>query len=150
VTHDSGHTKPSAGGVLSSADLVPAKAHGSTNRKRARVRTSIPQERSADPIGVVQLHIGNPGEDGIKNSAIETTRKLISFTPAFIGGLSSDIDLTWKNIAGSENATYFTIWDDLVEGNFLFSGTISGDPYIAGDTFTIPSGSLTVSLTLAT
>ena len=101
------------------------------------------------PIVYVQLHIGNPGEDGIKNSAIETTRKLISFTPAFIGGLSSDIDLTWKNIAGSENATYFTIWDDLVEGNFLFSGTISGDAYIAGDTFTIPSGSLTVSLTLA-
>jgi hypothetical protein len=31
----------------------------------------------------------------------------------------------------------------------LFSGAITGNPYNAGDTFTIASGALTVSLTLA-
>jgi hypothetical protein len=37
----------------------------------------------------------------------------------------------------------------LAAGNFLFSGTITGNAYVAGDTYTIPSGSLTASLTLA-
>ena len=65
------------------------------------------------------------------------------------GSLASDAAITWTNIAGSEDATYFTAWDSLTTGNFLFSGTITGNPYTAGDTYTIPSGSLTVSLTVA-
>jgi hypothetical protein len=31
----------------------------------------------------------------------------------------------------------------------LFSGAITGNPYTAGDTYTIASGSLTASLTIA-
>lgn len=97
----------------------------------------------------VKLHIGDPGANGTTNPATETTRKLVSFGSASTGGLTSDADVSWTNIAGSENATFFTVWDNLTAGNFLFSGTVAGNAYTAGDTFTIPSGSLTVSLTLA-
>ena len=97
----------------------------------------------------VKLHIGDPGAAGTTNPATETTRKLVSFSAASTGGLTSDADVSWTNIAGSEDATFFTIWDNLTAGNFLFSGTVAGNAYTAGDTFTIPSGSLTVSLTLA-
>ncbi len=48
-----------------------------------------------------------------------------------------------------QDATFFTAWDNLSAGNFLFSGTITGNPYTAGDTYTLASGSLTASLTIA-
>ena len=97
----------------------------------------------------VKLHVGDPGSAGTSNAATETTRKAASFGSATAGGLSSDAAITWTNIAGSEDATYFTVWDSLTAGNFLFSGTITGNPYTAGDTYTIASGALTVSLTVA-
>jgi hypothetical protein len=97
----------------------------------------------------VKLHIADPGSAGTANPATETTRKAATFGAATAGGLSSDAAITWTNIAGSEDATYFTVWDSLTAGNFLFSGTITGNPYTAGDTYTIASGALTVSLTVA-
>lgn len=97
----------------------------------------------------VKLHVGDPGADGTANPATETTRKAASFDAASSGVLASDDDITWTNIAGSQDATHFTAWDNVSAGNFLFSGTITANAYTAGDTFTISSGSLTVSLTLA-
>jgi hypothetical protein len=97
----------------------------------------------------VKLHVGDPGANGTGNPATETTRQAVSFSAATAGGLTSDADVSWTNIAGSEDATFFSVWDNATTGNFLFSGAITGNAYTAGDTFTIPSGSLTVSLTLA-
>jgi hypothetical protein len=97
----------------------------------------------------VKLHTGDPGEAGTSNAATETTRKSASFAAAANGAIASDADLTWTNIAGSEDATHFSAWDNATTGNFLFSGTITGNPYTAGDTYTIASGALNVSLTIA-
>ena len=97
----------------------------------------------------VKLHVGNPGAAGTANPAVETTRKSVSFGVSTTGALASDADISWTNIAGSEDANHFTCWDALSAGNFLFSGTITANPYDAGDTYTISSGNLTVSLTLA-
>ena len=97
----------------------------------------------------VKLHVGDPGANGTGNAATETTRKAVSFAAASAGALASDADVTWTNIAGSQDATHFTAWDNATTGNFLFSGTITGNAYTAGDTYTISSGGLTVSLTVA-
>lgn len=97
----------------------------------------------------VQLHVGDPGAAGTTNPATETTRKAVSFAAAASGSIASDADVTWTNIAGSQDATFFTAWDNASAGNFLFSGSITGNPYTAGDTYTITSGSLTASLTAA-
>jgi len=97
----------------------------------------------------VKLHVGDPGANGTANAATETTRKEASFSAASSGSLASDSALTWTNIAGSQDATHFTAWDNVSAGNFLFSGTITANAYTSGDTFTISSGSLNVSLTLA-
>lgn len=97
----------------------------------------------------VKLHVGDPGAAGTSNAATETTRKEASFSAASSGTLTSDAAVTWTNIAGSQDATHFTAWDNISAGNFLFSGTITANAYTAGDTFTIASGSLTVSLTVA-
>lgn len=97
----------------------------------------------------VKLHVGDPGANGTSNAATETTRKEASFATASSGSLASDAAITWTNISGSQDATHFTAWDDATAGNFLFSGTITANSYSAGDTFTISSGALTVSLTVA-
>jgi hypothetical protein len=97
----------------------------------------------------VKLHVGEPGSAGTSNPATETTRKSVSFAAASNGALASDADVVWTNIAGSQDATHFTAWDNLTTGNFLFSGTITGNAYTAGDTYTISSAGLTVSLTVA-
>lgn len=97
----------------------------------------------------VKLHVGDPGANGTSNAATETTRKSVSFATASNGALASDADVSWTNIAGSQDATHFTAWDNETAGNFLFSGTITGNPYTAGDTYTISSAGLTVSLTVA-
>ena len=97
----------------------------------------------------VQLHIGDPGTAGTADPATETTRKAVSFAGASAGSIASDADVSWTNISGSQDATFFTAWDALTGGSFLFSGTITGNPYTAGDTYTISSGSFTTSLTLA-
>lgn len=97
----------------------------------------------------VKLHVGDPGAAGTANPATEITRKSVSFAAAANGAIASDADITWTNISGSQDATHFTAWDALTDGTFLFSGTITGNPYTAGDTYTISAGSLTASLTIA-
>jgi phage gp29-like protein len=97
----------------------------------------------------VKLHVGDPGANGTSNAATETTRKVVSFGAASTGQILSDADISWTNIAGSQDATHFTAWDNISAGNFLFSGTITGNAYTAGDTYTISSGNLSASLTVA-
>jgi hypothetical protein len=97
----------------------------------------------------IKLHVGDPGSAATSNPATEITRKSASFAAAATGNIASDADISWTNIAGSEDATHFSAWDNLTAGNFLFSGTITGNPYTAGDTYTIASGALNVSLTIA-
>ena len=97
----------------------------------------------------VKLHVGDPGSATTANAATETTRKSVSFAAASAGAIASDADISWTNIAGSQDATHFSAWDSLTVGNFLFSGTITGNAYTAGDTYTISSGNLSASLTVA-
>ena len=97
----------------------------------------------------IKLHTNDPGTAGTAFPATETTRKAVSFSAATAGGLTSDADVSWTNIAGSQDATHFTCWDNISAGNFLFSGAIVAGAYTAGDTYTISAGNLTVSLTLA-
>jgi len=97
----------------------------------------------------IKLHTGDPGAAGTANAATETTRKAASFGAASAGAITSDADISWTNISGSQDATHFTAWDSLTVGNFLFSGNITANPYTAGDTYTISSGNLSASLTVA-
>jgi hypothetical protein len=97
----------------------------------------------------IKLHIGDPGAAGTSNAATETTRKSVSFAAASSGAISNDADIVWSSISGSQDATHFSLWDHVSAGNFLGSGTITANAYVAGDTYTIPSGDLDLSLTIA-
>ncbi|SHL42119.1 hypothetical protein SAMN05443637_1285 [Pseudonocardia thermophila] len=99
----------------------------------------------------VKLHVGDPGADGTSNPATETTRKQVTWSAASSGQQVSTNDLVWTSIAasGTEDATHFSVLDQESGGNVGFTGTVTANPYNAGDTLTIPAGSLTRSFTVA-
>lgn len=94
----------------------------------------------------IKLHVGDPGDAGTNNAATETTRKAISFAAASGGAISSDDAQTWTNVAGSEDYTHFSLWDHVSAGNCLFTGTMTANAVTAGDTFTIASGDVDLTL----
>ncbi len=95
----------------------------------------------------IKLHIGDPGEDGTSNAAGETTRKSLSFAAAASGSMASDADATWTNVSTSETLSHVSLWDNSSAGNCLWVGALTTPKaVIAGDTFTIASGSLTLAI----
>lgn len=94
-----------------------------------------------------KLHTGDPGEDGTANAAGETTRKATTFGAAAAGVVTSDADIVWTNVSTTETYSYVSLWSALSGGTCLWTGPLAvAKAVVAGDTFTIPSGSLTVSL----
>lgn len=97
----------------------------------------------------VQLHVGAPGAAGTSNVATETDRTQATWASASGGTKSNSANLVWSAVAGAEDYTHFTVWTASSAGTFGFSGTVTANAVAAGDTFTIPTGDLDVSLTLA-
>jgi len=103
----------------------------------------------------MKLHTGDPGAAGTANAATETTRKSVSFGAPQAGAagfrkILNDAAITWTSIAGSEDATHFSLWDASTAGNYLGSGTITANPYTAGDTYDIAMGAAEINVPIAT
>ena len=95
----------------------------------------------------IQLHTGDPGAAGTANVATETTRKQISLADASGGSATNNALIEWVSIAGSQDASHFSLWTASTAGTFEFSGEIIADPYTAGNTYAIAVGDLTVAVT---
>lgn len=95
----------------------------------------------------VKLHIGAPGEAGTANAATETTRAAVTFNAASGGTSTNATGPSWTNVSTTETYTHFSIWDNSTAGNCLIVGALSASVAVtAGDNFSIPAGSLSVSL----
>lgn len=95
------------------------------------------------------LHVGDPGAAGTSNPATETTRHEVTWAPASGGTVANDAAVTWTNIAGSQDATHFSLWSLVAGGTFLGSGTITANAYSAGDTYNIAIGAATITVNTA-
>lgn len=96
----------------------------------------------------VKLHTGDPGEDATSNAAGETTRKVVTFGAASSpsGVATSNSSADWTSVSTTETYSYFSIWDASSAGNPLLTGALTASVAVtAGDNFSIPSGSLTVT-----
>lgn len=113
----------------------------------AGANTALDAIRTDTPF--IQLHVGAPGAAGTSNIATETTRKAVVFSAASGGVMTTTAAITWTNIAGSQDATHFTIWNASSAGTFKFSGTITANAYVAGDTYNIAIGALTLTIVAA-
>ena len=96
----------------------------------------------------VKLHLGDPGEAGTGSPAVETTRQASSWTgPAAAGAISTDADITWTSVSTTETYSHVSLWDNVSAGNCLGAGALAASKAVtAGDTFTISSGDLTLTL----
>jgi len=82
----------------------------------------------------VKLHTGDPGANGTANAATETTRQQGTWAAASGGANANSADIVWTNVSTS--------------GTFLGSDDLTASKaVVAGDTFTIPSGSQTMAIT---
>lgn len=97
----------------------------------------------------VKLHVGQPGAAGTSSPAVETTRQQATWGAAASGAAANTNVLTWTNVAGSEDYTFFSVWTLAAAGVFGFSGSITANAVTAGNTFVIAIGDLDVTLTLA-
>lgn len=113
----------------------------------AAANTHLDNQGTAYPW--VKLHTGDPGAAGTSNAATETTRKQVTWASASSASKASAADLIWTAVAGSEDYTHFSLWSASSAGNFGGSGTVTANAVTAADTFTIPSGSLILSLSVA-
>jgi len=98
----------------------------------------------------VKLHKdASTNETGTTNAAANTTRAAVTFGASSSGTVTSDSDATWTNVSTTEVYYAISLWDAQTNGtgNCLWTGDLTQSKSVtAGDTFTIPSGSLTVSL----
>lgn len=98
----------------------------------------------------VKLHTAAPGAAATTAPAGNTTRQQVtSWGTASAGSQASAAALTWTSVSTSETYTDFSAWTAVTAGTFGWSGSVTANAVTAGDTFTVPSGSLTASLTLA-
>lgn len=97
----------------------------------------------------IKLHTGSPGAAGTSNPATEATRKQPTYAAAAAGSVATSSTITWTNVAASETYSHFTGNTLATLGAPGYSGGVTANPVTAGDTFSIASGSLTVSETLA-
>lgn len=93
----------------------------------------------------LQLHTGDPGEDGTANAAGETTRQSASFNAASGGSMVTSANVTWTNVSTTETVTHWSAWDAASAGNCLWTGALTSSASLeAGDTFQITSLTLTL------
>jgi len=95
----------------------------------------------------VQLHIGDPGEDGTANIAGDTRRRSFTRTAAALGACSNAALLEWLLAPTDEDLTHVTVWDASSDGNPWWIGAITGAPVsaITGQTTEIPVNELDLS-----
>lgn len=98
----------------------------------------------------IKLHTAAPGAAGTTAAATETTRKQVTWNATGTDGIVENSGaISWTSIAGSQDATDFSAWSASAAGNFGFSGTVTANAYVAGDTLSVAAGAIVVSVTLA-
>ncbi len=65
----------------------------------------------------VQLHVGEPGKDGLNNVAKETKRKAVAFNAPVGNEMSNSVTVEWEEVLETEEYSHVSIWDAEKEGN---------------------------------
>lgn len=95
-----------------------------------------------------KLYTGDPGAAGANNAAVGSTTRVVL---TWAAPSSNAVALTttfpvWTNGGTSETLTHIGVWDAVSAGNFLYSIALtSSQAWASGNTFTLTSGSITVS-----
>jgi hypothetical protein len=95
----------------------------------------------------VQLHTGPAGDSGEENPAAGMNRLPVVTGPAQDGIVSTTEPAVWVNCPSADTFTHASIWTAPVDGDCLWVAPLPVlRPVKQGDTFEIPAGALTASL----
>lgn len=96
----------------------------------------------------VSLHTADPGITGASEvTGGSYVRQLGSFGAAASGAIANDAGVSFT-LMPAVTVTHAGIWDAESAGNFIWGGALTASKVVnSGDTFTIPTGDLDVSLT---
>lgn len=102
----------------------------------------------------IQLHTADPGAAGTTSVAGNATRKdtSSSWAAASGGSKATNADIDWSDgeVDTTETYTHFSLWSASSAGTFGGSGTLTANEVNAsGDSFSILSGGLTLSFSVA-
>ena len=93
----------------------------------------------------VKLHLGDAGEDGTANPAVNASRQAAAWAVAASGAIATNATITWTAVSTTETYSHWSLWDNSTAGNCLWTGALSTSAAVtAGDTFQITA--LTLSL----
>lgn len=98
----------------------------------------------------VQLHTAAPGPAGTTAVATEADRMAVTWGTAAAGAMTTTTDAEWTSVAGTEDYTRISVWTLASGGSCGFTGLVTANPVVAGDTFTIAASDLDVSIAVAT
>ena len=95
----------------------------------------------------VKLHTGDPGSAGTANVAGNTTRQQATFGSAAASkSIATTAATTWTSVSTTETYSWLSFWTASTAGTFTGSVQLTTARSVtAGDTFTIPTGSLTLT-----
>ena len=99
----------------------------------------------------VKLHVGDPGAAGTSNPATDTTRQQATFgSAASAGAISTTAQVQWTGLATADPdvITHVSFWTASTGGTFLGSDDLPASKTVNdGDTLTIPSGDIDLTIT---
>ncbi len=98
----------------------------------------------------ISLHTADPGTTGASECTGGSYARQLgnsSFAAAGSGSKASNAAFNFTGMPAA-TVTHVGIWDAVTTGNFLWGGSLTASKTVgAGDTFQLPSGQLTASLT---
>jgi hypothetical protein len=96
----------------------------------------------------VKLHTGDPGAAGTSNAAGHTTRVEATFGAAATGAATTTGAVSFTSLSTAETITHVSFWNHITAGDFLGSDDLPASKAVSiGDTLTIPTGDIDLSLT---
>lgn len=94
----------------------------------------------------IQLHTGDPGEDGTANVATNNTRQSATWNASSGGSATNNGVISWTSVPATETYTHWTSWDAVTAGNCIVArGTLTGGAVLSGQDFDIADAGLTVT-----
>lgn len=91
----------------------------------------------------VQLHTGDPGENGTQNTANNSIRVMANWSSASSGSISITGTVYWVGVNSAETYSHWSAWDAETAGNCLWTGQFTANvPILVGESFQITSLSL--------
>lgn len=103
---------------------------------------------TAPAANYAKLYVGDPGATGANNAAAGSTTRVVLTWAAPSGNAIAltTVFPVWTNGGTSETLTHIGVFDAITAGNFLYSVALtSAQAWATANTFTLTSGSITVS-----